>query len=86
MMMIVAVRRYPQGPRVWVGGQRLHHGATGCLMLLGLCRRRTRAAALVGAALALHDWRDRRRWFARESLPAISLDRSGAIHHDALIT
>ena len=83
---MIVVRRYPQGPRVWVVDQRVHHGATGCLMLLGLCRRRTRMAAVVGAALVLHDWHDRRRWFVRESLPAISLDKSGAIHHDVLIT
>ena len=39
--------------RVWVCGQRLHHGLTG-LFLAG-----------AGMALMAHDWRDRSVWFAR---------------------
>lgn len=39
--------------RLWIGGQRCHHGATGALL------------ALLGAVLMLHDRRDRRIWFAR---------------------
>lgn len=35
------------GPRVYLGGQRLHHGLVGCMLLA------------VGAALVAHDWRDR---------------------------
>jgi hypothetical protein len=37
--------------RVWVGGRRLHHGATGIVL------------AAAGVALMAHDWRDRSRWF-----------------------
>ena len=39
--------------RLWVGGQRVHHGATGLLL------------AALGAALVAHDWKDRLVWFAR---------------------
>jgi hypothetical protein len=39
--------------RLWIRGQRCHHGATGTLF------------ALAGVVLMLHDWRDRTSWFAR---------------------
>ena len=39
--------------RLWIGGQRCHHGATGALL------------TVLGAVLMLHDRRDRRVWFAR---------------------
>jgi hypothetical protein len=39
--------------RVWIRGQRWHHGTTGALF------------ALFGAILMAHDWKDRGRWFAR---------------------
>jgi len=56
MTPLVSIRRSPSGPRVWVAGQRLHHGATGC------------ALALLGAVLAAHDRADWRIWFVREAL------------------
>ena len=37
--------------RLWVAGQRVHHGMTGVLLLA------------TGAALVLHDWKDRSLWF-----------------------
>jgi hypothetical protein len=37
--------------RLWVAGQRVHHGLTGILLLAA------------GTALVLHDWRDRSLWF-----------------------
>jgi hypothetical protein len=43
--------------RVWVGSQRLHHGLVGSLF------------AAAGVALMLHDWHDRRAWFARGPQP-----------------
>jgi hypothetical protein len=58
--------------RLWVGGQRLHHGLTGAglagAVLTGLVLRRSasgrRLALLVaGAALMAHDWKDRGLWF-----------------------
>jgi hypothetical protein len=39
--------------RVWIVGQRLHHGVTGLLF------------AATGVALIAHDWRDRPLWFRR---------------------
>jgi hypothetical protein len=60
--------------RLWVGGQRVHHGATGIVLatagLAGLAARRltTRGGiewALIGTALIAHDWRDRGVWFKR---------------------
>ncbi|MBJ7330539.1 MAG: hypothetical protein JHC95_11625 [Solirubrobacteraceae bacterium] len=43
--------------RLWVLGQRCHHGATGAiLMTTGL---------VVGGALMAHDWKDRQMWFER---------------------
>ena len=43
----------PARRRLWVGGQRMHHGLTGVLL------------ALAGTALMLHDWKDRSMWFER---------------------
>jgi hypothetical protein len=39
--------------RLWIRGQRCHHGATGLLL------------ATTGLLLMLHDWKDRSIWFAR---------------------
>ena len=64
----------PELRRLWVGGQRLHHGATGIAVagvaLAQLATRRTTAQRgvaymLVGAALSAHDWNDRSVWFRR---------------------
>jgi hypothetical protein len=58
--------------RVWVAGQRLHHGLTGALVagagLAGLAARRLTPRgsfeiALLGSVLMAHDWQDRSRWF-----------------------
>lgn len=62
----------PQLRRLWVGGQRLHHGATG-IALAGLAvadlvvRRNPRGVAylLAGSAMVAHDWKDRSVWFQR---------------------
>ena len=67
--------------RLWILGQRCHHGATGTLVVavgcLGLLadtspavRQRTEARtmlaiALTGGALMVHDWKDRSIWFER---------------------
>jgi hypothetical protein len=60
--------------RVWIGGQRCHHGATGALMTAGaavaLAAARwnfARAAviATTGSLLMAHDWHDRSIWFQR---------------------
>ena len=39
--------------RLWVLGQRVHHGMTGIVL------------AALGAALVAHDWKDRPVWFQR---------------------
>ena len=58
--------------RLWICGQRCHHGATGALLtgagVLGVVA--LRAPALVGivaagSVLMVHDWHDRSLWFQR---------------------
>ena len=60
--------------RLWIAGQRCHHGATGALLaagaVTGLMAARMQARLLVGAlaagsALMVHDWKDRQAWFQR---------------------
>lgn len=63
----IIVRSYPQGPRVWLCGQRLHHGATG-LALLATGRPWAIAAGLL---LCAHDRRDWKVWLVRERTPAL---------------
>lgn len=41
--------------RLWLGGQRWHHGLTGVIL------------AAAGTMLMLHDWKDRYEWFRRGS-------------------
>lgn len=58
-------RRYPLyydrvRRRLWVLGQRCHHGATGAILTtVGT------AGVLIGGALMVHDWKDRQIWFER---------------------
>lgn len=60
--------------RLWIAGQRCHHGATGLLLTgsaaVGLAAARcgpARALVLVttGSMLMAHDWKDRAVWFER---------------------
>ena len=67
--------------RLWILGQRCHHGATGSLVAAVACMglivetsqavkppadTKTMAAiALTGGALMVHDWKDRSIWFER---------------------
>ena len=62
----------PERRRLWVGGQRLHHGLTGIALaaagLANLAIRRSelnRAIvwAMAGGVLIAHDWKDRSAWF-----------------------
>jgi hypothetical protein len=46
--------------RLWIRGQRCHHGATGAL-LAGVGA----IAMATGSVLMAHDWKDRPHWFAR---------------------
>jgi hypothetical protein len=60
--------------RLWIAGQRIHHGATGAFLattcaLSSVADGRTPGGAVaivvLGAALMAHDWADRRIWFKR---------------------
>jgi hypothetical protein len=60
--------------RLWIGGQRCHHGATGALVAglacVGLVAERHVAGpmialAVTGGALMAHDWKDHAIWFER---------------------
>jgi hypothetical protein len=62
----------PELRRLWVGGQRLHHGLTGIALAaasignLALRRsalNRALALTLAGGVLIAHDWKDRSVWF-----------------------
>lgn len=72
--------------RLWIGGQRCHHGATGTVVALvaglgvlaghvpvakvGSNPRSLAVLALTGGALMAHDWKDRGAWFERGRGPA----------------
>jgi hypothetical protein len=72
-MLTMTVLRYDaRRRRLWIAGQRCHHGATGALVTgvaaTALLATRTHLpglAALVaaGGALMVHDWHDRAVWF-----------------------
>ena len=61
--------------RLWIAGQRCHHGATGAVVTLAsatalLASRATRqhaggfiALVAAGSLLMAHDWHDRAIWF-----------------------
>jgi hypothetical protein len=67
--------------RLWIRGQRCHHGATGSLVAAIACLglmvdppttagplarpRSMLALAAAGGAMMLHDWKDRSMWFER---------------------
>jgi hypothetical protein len=63
--------------RLWILGQRCHHGATGSVVALVACLglaarpvspakpRSLVALAATGTALMAHDWRDHAIWFER---------------------
>jgi hypothetical protein len=60
--------------RLWLFGQRCHHGATGAVLTAaavgGLAAARisppvTVALAAAGSLLMVHDWKDRGVWFER---------------------
>jgi hypothetical protein len=72
-MHLALVHYDPGHRRLWLRGQRCHHGATGVLLagagVAGAALRSRRLAALIaaGALLMANDWHDRAVWFARGS-------------------
>lgn len=68
--MIAHIQRHPSGPRLFIGGYRLHHGTSGCALAIASILARHPRLALVGLALAAHDWHDRRVWLRLECLPS----------------
>jgi hypothetical protein len=66
MFRPVVIRRHPDGLRVWIGEQRVHHGATGCVLAAFAVKRPL--LGLVAAALILHDRADWRVWFSLDRL------------------
>jgi hypothetical protein len=58
--------------RLWIRGQRCHHGASGALIatagafgLMGLRLRPLAGLVAAGGLMMAHDWKDRSVWFAR---------------------
>ena len=60
--------------RLWIAGQRCHHGATGVVITgvaaVGLAATRLKLVrcfglAATGSLLIAHDWKDRSMWFER---------------------
>jgi hypothetical protein len=58
--------------RLWIYGQRCHHGATGALLattgtlVLAAVKAPASVALLAaGSVLMVHDWKDRSIWFER---------------------
>ena len=49
--------------RLWILGQRCHHGATGVLLAAAGTAVKSTAMIAAGSALMLHDWHDRSIWF-----------------------
>lgn len=76
LMRVVVVHRYPSGPRCWIAGQRIHHGASGLLACVALLARRHPRLAALALLAAAHDRHDWRVWFTREKMPASTLDTS----------
>lgn len=66
------IENHPDGPRVWLCGQRIHHGAVGALLAAACAATHRRSGVTLGTILMVHDAHDWQRWFAREELPSPS--------------
>ncbi len=70
MSRLYYLERNPRGPRLYLFGQRVHHGAVGALSAVAvLSIRRFRFGALLALALCFHDRGDLKIWLKREGLP-----------------
>lgn len=52
------IDRHARGPRVYLGGRRIHHGAAGLAMAAALAATRRRRLSYLALAIAAHDIRD----------------------------
>ncbi len=68
-MRLILIQQFPTGRRVWIGGQRCHHGAVGALAIAVGLWAHSPATILAGALLSAHDAHDIRIWFRREGRP-----------------
>jgi hypothetical protein len=55
---VTGVVRHPCGPRLYLFGQRIHHGTVGCLLLAAGAAMRRPWLAAVGATAVSHDAAD----------------------------
>lgn len=78
---IVSVTRHPDGPRVVVFGQRVHHGAAAVLAAAALAASRRTALVPIALAVAAHDAADWRWWFARGDAQAVAEQTSSIQPH-----
>ena len=67
---VLHIQHHPCGPRVWIFGQRVHHGAVGIVAAAVFSAGGLHLAVAIAAAVAAHDAHDWRRWFAREGRPS----------------
>ena len=51
--------------RLWIYGQRCHHGATGAVLAAAGAVVTAPGLVATGAVLMAHDWHDRTIWFKR---------------------
>jgi hypothetical protein len=66
---VLIVKPPGHGPRLYVGGLRVHHGASGSLLAAAALLGKRKRTALLGLALCIHDLHDLGVWFRVERLP-----------------
>lgn len=76
---LVHLHRHPNGPRVWLCGQRVHHGAVGVLLAAASAPTGHWFGVALATVLVAHDRHDWRIWFTREGLPTTSGTGAGAV-------
>lgn len=55
---MIDIRRNPHGPRLYVGGRRVHHGVLGTVLALGALVAKRRRVAAVFIVYAASDYKD----------------------------
>ncbi len=67
-MFGIVIKRHANGPRLFIAGQRVHHGASCSILALASLAAKQRRVAAIFLILAAHDHHDWKVWFVRESL------------------